>query len=123
MDRYKELVRLVGEVVDAFGVLVILGGLLLASLAYARRHRADYVQEFKHYRQNLGRAILLGLEFMVAGDIIRTVAVSPTMPNVLVLGVLVLIRTVLSMSIQVELEGRWPWQAREAVNSNASDRR
>lgn len=67
---------------------------------------------FRIFRQNIGRAILLGLEFLVAGDIIRTVVVSPTMDNVEVLGLIVLIRTFLSMSLQLELEGRWPWQRR-----------
>jgi uncharacterized membrane protein len=58
----------------------------------------------------MGKAILLGLELLVAADIIRTVAVSPTIQNVLTLGLVVLIRTFLSISLQVELEGRWPWQ-------------
>lgn len=61
-------------------------------------------------RQNLGRGILLGLEILIAADIIRTVAITPTLDGVLVLGVIVLIRTFLSMALQVELEGRWPWQ-------------
>lgn len=61
----------------------------------------------------LGRAILLGLEFLVAGDIIRTVAISPTISSVGVLAVIVLIRTVLSATLTVEIEGRWPWQRRE----------
>ena len=58
----------------------------------------------------MGRGILLGLEFMVAGDIIRTVAVEPTLDSVTVLGAIVLIRTFLSISLEVELDGRWPWQ-------------
>ena len=62
-------------------------------------------------RENLGRAILVGLEFMIAGDIIRTVVVSPTVLNVAVLGLIVLIRTFSSMMLQPEVEGRWPWQS------------
>ena len=61
------------------------------------------------YRQDVGRAILLGLEFLIAGDIIRTVVVAPTLQNVLVLGVIVLIRTFLSLSLQLEIEGKLPW--------------
>jgi uncharacterized membrane protein len=61
------------------------------------------------YRLDVGRAILLGLEFLIAGDIIRTVVVAPTLQNVLVLGVIVLIRTFLSLSLQLEIEGRLPW--------------
>jgi len=62
------------------------------------------------YRQDVGRAILLGLEFLIAGDIIRTVVVAPTLQNVLVLGVIVLIRTFLSLSLQLEIEGKLPWR-------------
>ena len=72
-----------------------------------RQHRSD---AYQLYRQNLGRAILLGLEFLVAGDIIRTVAVSPTFRSLGVLAGIVLIRTFLSMALQLEIEGRWPWQ-------------
>ncbi len=64
------------------------------------------------FRQNLGRAILLGLEFLIAGDIIRTVVVAPTLDNVLILGLIVIIRTFLSVALQLEIEGRWPWQGR-----------
>ncbi len=65
---------------------------------------------YHRYRQDVGRAILLGLEFLVAGDIISTVAVSPTFTSVGVLAGIVAIRTFLSFSLEVELEGRWPWQ-------------
>ena len=61
----------------------------------------------------LGRSLLLGLEFLVAGDIIKTVAIEPTRESVIVLAVIVLVRTVLSLSIDVEIDGRWPWQAAE----------
>jgi uncharacterized membrane protein len=62
------------------------------------------------YRQDVGRAILLGLEFLIAGDIIRTVVVAPTLQNVVVLGMIVLIRTFLSLSLQLEIEGKLPWR-------------
>ena len=67
------------------------------------------------FRQRFAGAIVLGLEFLVAGDIIRTVVVAPTLENVAVLAVIVLIRTVLSMALQVEIEGRWPWQERKTT--------
>ena len=69
---------------------------------------------YRRLRQDIGRGILLGLEFLVAADIIRTVAVTPTMEGVKVLGLIVVIRTFLSMALQVELEGRWPWQRKGA---------
>jgi uncharacterized membrane protein len=68
---------------------------------------------YRQLRLDLGRGILLGLEFLVAADIIRTVAVTPTLEGVLILGLIVLIRTFLSMALEVELEGRWPWQAKK----------
>lgn len=64
------------------------------------------------FRKTLGRSILTGLELLVAADIIRTVAVEPTLQSVLVLGLIVLIRTFLSFSLEVEIDGRWPWQGK-----------
>ncbi len=108
-------VEAVGAAVDAAGVAIIVCGALAATGVFAhrlRRRRADFPDVYRLYRQSLGRAILLGLEFLVAGDIIRTVAVSPTFTSVGVLAVIVLVRTFLSFSLEVELEGRWPWQKR-----------
>jgi uncharacterized membrane protein len=77
-------------------------------------------RSYKFLRQELGKAILLGLEILVAGDIIGTVVTEPTMGRVLVLAVIVLIRTFLSLSLEVELEGRFPWQ-QSSVKSKSSD--
>lgn len=109
MASFKEVVELVSLVIDGVGVLVIVLGLLAASVRFAgyRTHGTD---RYHQLRLDMGRGILLGLEFLVAADIIRTVAAEPTLQNVLVLGLIVLIRTFLSMALQVELEGRWPWQ-------------
>lgn len=105
---FADVVQVVGVAIDALGVAVIVLGLLVAMLRAARGWRAEGV--YRRLRQDLGRGILLGLELLVAADIIRTVAVSPTLASVLVLGVIVLIRTFLSFALEVELEGRWPWQ-------------
>ena len=111
MTEFSLVVERVGMGVDAAGVLVIVVGLLISTCRYVAPRRQSSGNPYRDYRQNLGRSILLGLELLVAGDIIRTVAVAPTLSNVLVLGIIMLIRTFLSMSIQLELEGRWPWQA------------
>ena len=113
MTTFTEVVEGVGLVVDGLGVLAIVLGLLLAALRFVatRRQEAD---GYRRFRQDLGRGILLGLEFLVAADIIRTVAVAPTIEGVLILGLIVLIRTFLSIGLQVEIEGRWPWQQVEA---------
>ena len=110
MAQYRELMDWIGTAVDAVGVLLIVFGALIATWRFLFRRQEGPANSYKLYRQSLGRAILLGLEFLVAGDIIRTVVVSPTLDNVVVLGLIVLIRTFLSMALQLEVEGRWPWQ-------------
>lgn len=110
MAAFHEAVEWVGMAIDAVGVLAIALGSLAATARFAVNWRAEGA--YRRFRQDLGRGILLGLEFLVAADIIRTVAVAPTLQNVRILGLIVLIRTFLSVALQVELEGRWPWQQR-----------
>lgn len=109
---FEAVVRAIGTAIDVAGVMVIVIGAVLATARFtARVLRGDSTTAaYRHFRQGLGRAILLGLEFLVAGDIIRTVAISPTFTSVGVLAGIVAIRTFLSFSLEVELEGRWPWQ-------------
>jgi uncharacterized membrane protein len=95
---------------EALGVTILLVGTLISFLragADLSRHRADSYQRLRSF---LGRSILLGLEVLVAADLIRTVAVSPTLANVGGLALIVLIRTFLSFSLDVEIEGRLPWR-------------
>ena len=99
-----------GRGVDAAGVVAIAGGIALAGLLAAGRLWRRQHQVYRRFRQEVGRAILLGLELLVAADIIRTVAISPTLASVAILSVIVLVRTFLSFSLEVELTGRWPWQ-------------
>lgn len=106
----NDLVDNAGRVLDAAGVLAILVGALIAPLVI-RRGRGSGVDTYHRYRRQLGRSILLGLELLVAADIIRTVAVAPTVTSVSVLGGVVLIRTFLSFSLELEISGRWPWQS------------
>lgn len=113
MENFRAFMEIVGTAVDGFGVLIVVVGALYATIRFLSRRQPGEANPYRIYRQNIGRAILLGLEFLVAGDIIRTVVVSPTIDNVLALGLIVLIRTFLSMSLEVELEGRWPWQRGE----------
>jgi uncharacterized membrane protein len=110
MNSFKEIIEAVGLTIDVMGVAAIVIGLGVAVSRYAAPRRWGSTGSYLAFRQDIGRGILLGLEFLVAADIIRTVAVSPTLQSVLVLGLIVLIRTFLSMALQVELEGRWPWQ-------------
>lgn len=110
MEYYREVMEYIGTAVDAAGVFIIVVGALLATGRFLLRRQDQTGGSYRLYRQDLGRAILLGLEFLVAADIIRTVVVSPTLEHVIVLGLIVLIRTFLSIALQLELEGRWPWQ-------------
>jgi uncharacterized membrane protein len=112
--EFKDVVDSISKVIDGAGVTVVVIGLLIATGVFlaAQRHHADRAPAYRIYRQQVGRAILLGLEFLVAGDIIRTVAVDPTFSGVGILAILVAVRTFLSFTLDVELEGRWPWQAR-----------
>lgn len=113
-----EVVEAVGKGVDVAGMLIIVVGAAVATVMFAGRARRGWsLDSYSLYRRGLGRAILLGLEFLVAGDIIRTVAISPTFRSVGVLGVILVIRTFLSVALQVETEARWPWQPRDTSRS------
>lgn len=110
MDGFRLGMEWVGLAFDAIGVLVIAFGAMIATVRLVVKGARDGEFDMQCFRRKFGGAIVLGLEFLVAGDIIRTVAVSPTLTNVMVLAIVVLIRTVLSMALQVEIEGHWPWQ-------------
>ena len=111
-EQLQAIIETVGWVADIAGVAVLAAGILLAFGLFVRElfRRTLFPDAYRVLRRSLGRAILLGLEILVAADIIRTVAVEPTLENVVVLAAIVAIRTFLSFSLEVELEGRWPWQ-------------
>ena len=113
-----EFIEIAGDGAEIAGVVLIIGGLILATARYALARKAETASPYQRYRQDLGRAILLGLEVLVAADIVRTVAFTPTMESVLVLALIVAIRTFLSWSLALELEGHWPWQRRALPHSS-----
>jgi len=110
MEQFRRIMEIIGTGVDGVGVFIVAGGALVASWRLVLRRVHSAGNYYALYRQDVGRAILLGLEFLIAGDIIRTVVVAPTLQNVLVLGLIVLIRTFLSLSLQLEIEGKLPWR-------------
>jgi uncharacterized membrane protein len=110
--EFGEIISMVGEVVDVIGVIAIVVGVAYAILDAAFRGIRRLSPVYTRFRRVLGRAILLGLELLVAADIIKTVAVTPTLDSVAVLAIIVLIRTFLSWSLELEISGRWPWQTR-----------
>lgn len=100
----------------------IVAGAVLATGRAVVAWRGSAAYSYGSYRQDLGRAILLGLEFLIAGDIIRTVVIAPTLENVLILGIIVIIRTFPSVALQLEIDGRLPWQRGEPVAPARGDR-
>ena len=112
--EFEETVEFIGEAVELGGIGVIILGLVVSLGAFCGRwiaSRGD-ASAYHRARESIGRSILLGLELLVAGDIIRTVAVSPTFTSVGVLAAVVAIRTFLSFTLELEITGRWPWQKR-----------
>ncbi len=100
--------------IEILGALVIVAGVLRVAITRGTVRylfQLDRPGAYESYKHQMGRSLLLGLEFLVAGDVVRTVALEPTVTNVAVLGLLVLIRTFLGWSLAVEIEGRWPWQS------------
>jgi uncharacterized membrane protein len=110
---FSQVAHDVAKGIEIVGIGIIVIGAILASGVFAREwtQGQDFTQTYRRYRERLGQAILLGLEFLVAADIIGTVAVNPTFRNVGILGAVVGIRTFLSFALEVEIQGRWPWQA------------
>ncbi|AXJ10167.1 DUF1622 domain-containing protein [Arthrobacter sp. PM3] len=113
----QHIIETVGGFVDFAGVAVmVLGAVVSVPLAFRGYQPSrlppgsEPLSFYRAYRQLLGRSILLGLELLVAADIIRSVAITPTFESVGVLGIIVLIRTFLSFSLELEITGRWPWQ-------------
>ena len=109
---------------EAAGVAVMVLGLLLAAVQGLRRtvQGARLSETYHPFRTTLARSILLGLEFLVAADIIGTVAVKPTVQNLYVLGLIVVIRTLLSFALQIEISGHLPWRStpREDIKPGSS---
>jgi uncharacterized membrane protein len=108
---YTQFMDHVAQIFEIVGVAVLVGGFalgLVRALAAALRHESQGL--YLVLRLYFGRSILLGLEVLVAADLIRTVAVEPTLHNVLVLGLIVLIRTFLSFSLEIEIDGVVPWR-------------
>jgi uncharacterized membrane protein len=116
LTMFDEFASAAGRVVEFVGITVLIAGALFAGAAFMARvllKRAAFGECYHELRADLGRAILLGLEFLVIADIIGTVAVEPTLQNLIVLAVIVTIRTLLSFALELEVSGRWPWQKKE----------
>lgn len=111
IDQAHAVVDVLAKLLELAGVAIILGGIVLATVTYAREGRATgWRFAYERYRSNLGRGILLGLELLVGADIIATITAPLTLLSVSLLGLVIIIRTFLSFSLETEIEGVWPWQ-------------
>ena len=108
-DLFSNSVSIIGYAIEAVGVIVITIGFLIATGRVVFQKVVDKAGRLSIYRRELGQSMLLGLEFLVAGDIIRTVIVDHSIESILALGLVVLIRTVLVFTIHLEVHGHWPW--------------
>jgi uncharacterized membrane protein len=117
MDVYREIIGNVGLAIEIVGVFVIVVGVVYAGGHFLLKRLPDPNANYQRLRHDLARSILLGLEFLIAGDIIRTVAVTPTLESVAVLGLIVLVRTFLMIALHLEVEGQWPWQKPRAEDT------
>jgi uncharacterized membrane protein len=101
--------------IEILGAIVIVAGVLRIMVtrgAVRFLFRLEERGAYHEYKRQMGRSLMLGLDFLVAGDVVKTVALEPTLVNLAGLGLLVVVRTFLSWSLVVEIEGHWPWQSR-----------
>lgn len=109
--QFTEVISVAGYAIEAVGVLVVVMGSCISSVVFMRTFRElPEGVAYQAFRRQLGRSIILGLEFLIAGDIVRTVVVADTLENIAILGLIILIRSFLSITLHLEVEGRWPWQ-------------
>ena len=110
-----EWIEIASIIVEAVAVVIILFGLIYGSFRFlllTLQRKLTSRERFNQYKHGVGKALLLSLEILVAADVIRTVALEPSFSNILGLGLLVVIRTFLSWSLVVEMDGHWPWQTK-----------
>jgi uncharacterized membrane protein len=116
---FYDVIETVGKTIDGVGVAVIAAGVLISAVVAIVGVTRQTPDVYRRLREQMGRSILLGLEFLIAGDIIRTVAVTPDLRSLAVLGGIVAIRTFLSFTLQLEVTGYWPWQSARARRQQA----
>jgi uncharacterized membrane protein len=119
---YDEVISEVVKVVEAVGAGIMIVGGFGAFIVFASRAlRAETAHEsYEELRRDLGRCILLGLEVLIVADIVRTIIVDTTLESVAVLGIIVVIRILLSFSLEVEIDGFWPWRRWQVVRSGTA---
>jgi uncharacterized membrane protein len=117
----RHLIELSAQGIEALAVAIIVVAIAHGTIRYLIHINRQVGGAYEQYKVQLGKALLLGLEFLVAADIVRTVALEPTLQNVMILGLLVIVRTFLSWSLVVEIEWQWPWQAQAETHSHGAN--
>jgi len=122
LENIRTGIEIVALLIELLAVTIIVTAITIATARAASEllQRKRFEDAYAEYKGQLGRSLLLGLEILIAADVIRTVALEPTLTSVTVLGVLIVIRTFLSWSLILEMEGRWPWQLARTAESGAS---
>lgn len=116
MESIKVFIEWSATAIELVTIVLIIIASIFGTIRFLLHLNRTVPDAYKQYKVHLGKMLILALEFMVAADIIRTVALDQTLNNVLMLGLLVMIRTFLSWSLSLEIEGRWPWQASQKVS-------
>jgi uncharacterized membrane protein len=120
METIHRLIEWAALGIEILAVAVIVAGVIVMAVRRGTVRYLFHLSEegaYESYKQQLGKTLLLGLELLVAADVVRTVALEFTLMNVAILGLLVLVRTMLSWSLVVEMDGRWPWQGKDNAHS------
>ena len=118
---YEEVISDLVKWVEAVGAGIMVIGGLASLIAFLRDWAVKKQGPYDRLRRNLGRCILLGLEVLIVADIVRTIVVDPTFESVTVLGIIVLIRILLSFSLEMEIDGTWPWDRRRDTERNRAE--
>jgi uncharacterized membrane protein len=112
LENFGQLMKNVSQGIECLAVAIIVVGAILSTAVFVKRaiQEKAFNDCYHKFRSDFSKAILLGLEFLIASDIIGTVAIGPTFQDLGVLGLLVVIRTFLSFTLELEITGRWPWE-------------
>ncbi|MCE8022367.1 DUF1622 domain-containing protein [Halomonas sp. MCCC 1A11036] len=123
MSLFLDGIDTIALIIEALGVAIIVGGFAITSWRFLHHRMFHEQHAFMHYRHGIARSLILGLDFLIAGDIIKTVIIVNTGQQVATLGVIVLIRAFLAFTLHVEVEGHWPWQDSRYKNASSDGRR
>jgi uncharacterized membrane protein len=117
MGNFRDWIELAARFIEALAVAIMLGFIVVGTAKWLFFSSGRFEKTYEHYRAGLGKALLVGLELLIAADIIRTVALNATLLNIATLGALVLVRTFLGWTLTLEIEGRWPWKKAAGIRS------